>query len=46
VEPPGEFRMQFYISKHISEHIEAKNQNLKFQLCCFSQTWHLKFVSE
>ena len=40
--PLGEFRRQPYISKHISEHIEAKNQNPKIPSCCFSQTYNLK----
>ena len=42
--PPGEFRRQPYISKHISEHIEAKNQNPKIPSCCFSQTYNLKEI--
>ena len=40
--PPGEFWMQAYIPKHISEHIGAKNQNPEFQYCWLRETWDLK----
>ena len=40
--PPGEFWMQAYIPKHISEHIGAKNQNSEFQYCWPRETWDLK----